>query len=616
MTWRPYNVVDTNTNPRVYPDPFLEASGIRHACCVPIQFRDNAEGAIVLYRKESTSFTTNDLSRAEIYARLVPLLYQAIQDQASFRLIRGVDQVLQRLQREETPSPLDGARKAATYICQHLKHTFQCIEASLFLSDLDSRDQSYRVIATTWPYRQEFPETYTMSDKGITSWVLRHGKSIRIFDLAKFKRDLAFYQRTYHGIEWTDSLKIRDGVSRYLSISNEADLPPFSLMAAPLLVGRRVLGVVRCCTILDGPAYFAERELALLETVATRFAQYWIGLITHHQLFTENERWHDLVGRIVTTNKSIRAHLDSDRPDEKNILSEIEKFAAELETNTQYDTGALVSTHSKTADSLLLEQLNLYKNLVQTLSRLGYAEAEVIKGIRAQHQIFLDLGHQLKTPVLQACSYLQNLQPGMRSDELVAGFRAVRGLLRKAKRVVLTTAVYAKLARNEPLEMGVAEYRVVDLVKPLIEAALDYEAILNPRRRVRFDIDRLAFERMNGTMFAADWDLLEQAISNLFDNAGKYSFEDTSVLVTASMIRDRLWISVCNRGIPIRADESQFCVMREWRSREARRSSSEGSGIGLWLVDNIMKAQSGELVVMPTTKGGLTEIKLGFKICP
>jgi signal transduction histidine kinase len=41
-------------------------------------------------------------------------------------------------------------------------------------------------------------------------------------------------------------------------------------------------------------------------------------------------------------------------------------------------------------------------------------------------------------------------------------------------------------------------------------------------------------------------------------------------------------------------------------------TTGEGSGIGLWIVDHIMKAHEGELIVVPTTSDGITEVKLVF----
>jgi len=46
----------------------------------------------------------------------------------------------------------------------------------------------------------------------------------------------------------------------------------------------------------------------------------------------------------------------------------------------------------------------------------------------------------------------------------------------------------------------------------------------------------------------------------------------------------------------------------------AAATTGEGSGIGLWIVENIMEAHNGELIVVPTTSNGVTEIKLVFPL--
>jgi nitrogen-specific signal transduction histidine kinase len=40
----------------------------------------------------------------------------------------------------------------------------------------------------------------------------------------------------------------------------------------------------------------------------------------------------------------------------------------------------------------------------------------------------------------------------------------------------------------------------------------------------------------------------------------------------------------------------------------------EGNGIGLWVVDNIMKAHRGELEIFPTTADKFTQVRLLFPI--
>ena len=72
-------------------------------------------------------------------------------------------------------------------------------------------------------------------------------------------------------------------------------------------------------------------------------------------------------------------------------------------------------------------------------------------------------------------------------------------------------------------------------------------------------------------------------------------------------------ITVTNKGIPIPASSVELCKKREWRSPEAEATSEEGGGIGLWIVDNIMRLQRGELLIIPTNREGITEVKLLFQ---
>jgi len=51
---------------------------------------------------------------------------------------------------------------------------------------------------------------------------------------------------------------------------------------------------------------------------------------------------------------------------------------------------------------------------------------------------------------------------------------------------------------------------------------------------------------------------------------------------------------------------------RGWRSELAWKSAGEGDGIGLWIVDAIMKAHGGRLQITPTDRLGRNEFRLLF----
>jgi signal transduction histidine kinase len=113
----------------------------------------------------------------------------------------------------------------------------------------------------------------------------------------------------------------------------------------------------------------------------------------------------------------------------------------------------------------------------------------------------------------------------------------------------------------------------------------------------------------------ADWALLEQCINNIVDNAAKYSFDQTVVSVSGGIQAKggEFYISVANEGFEVKPDEVPKLKQRGYRSDNAVWATGEGSGIGLWIVDEIMLAHGGMLSIAPT-QNGVTEVRLAFPI--
>jgi signal transduction histidine kinase len=111
----------------------------------------------------------------------------------------------------------------------------------------------------------------------------------------------------------------------------------------------------------------------------------------------------------------------------------------------------------------------------------------------------------------------------------------------------------------------------------------------------------------------ADPDLLEHALTNILDNAAKYCHPNTIVRCSGGLTgkkRDRFHITTRSRGLAILPGDVLKCANKGWQSEAAKWNNSDGSGIGLWIVDQVMKAHQGQLVVIPTNKDGFTEVKL------
>ncbi len=262
--------------------------------------------------------------------------------------------------------------------------------------------------------------------------------------------------------------------------------------------------------------------------------------------------------------------------------------------------------HAVVVADLIGRQLGLYHRLATTIVQLRRDQRQEI-------QTWADISHQLKGPINQA-KRRADLALEEKGSE-ISHLNAVRGLCRKAKRVVNSLNLLAELASEQPIPLNRVSLDYHSLVKMLIEASQDTELLIDPRRNIRFWVHSQSFRRTQLDRVEVDFDLLEQAITNILDNAGKYSFKNTVVDIFGGLTKRGLFqITVRNEGLKIRSQELKDCVTRLWRGEEAKVTTQEGSGIGLWIVDHIMKAHRGELLIMPTTSDNMTEVKLIFPI--
>jgi len=113
-------------------------------------------------------------------------------------------------------------------------------------------------------------------------------------------------------------------------------------------------------------------------------------------------------------------------------------------------------------------------------------------------------------------------------------------------------------------------------------------------------------------MTMADRSAITQAITNLVDNAIKYSGEVKKIYITAFMKNQYLHISVQDYGIGITKEDLNKVFDRFYRgSDESIQSKVKGTGLGLTLVKQIIEKHQGSIYVESKPgKGSTFTIKL------
>ncbi len=201
-----------------------------------------------------------------------------------------------------------------------------------------------------------------------------------------------------------------------------------------------------------------------------------------------------------------------------------------------------------------------------------------------------NVSHEIKTPV----TVIRGLAETLIDDpELDAPLRQrfLGKLDRQARRLLNLVTDLLSLSRLEseesPLELSPLD------VRDVLEESLQAIEPASEARRVTLATDWAD----DPLMVAGDDEALRQAVSNLLDNAVKYSPEDSRVTLRARRNRNRVIIEVIDEGPGIELRHHDRLFERFYRVDAARSRQLGGTGLGLAIVKHTALALGGEVAV-------------------
>jgi two-component system sensor histidine kinase MprB len=228
------------------------------------------------------------------------------------------------------------------------------------------------------------------------------------------------------------------------------------------------------------------------------------------------------------------------------------------------------------------------------IARLATAFNQMLAALAAsrdrQRQLVADAGHELRTPLTSLRTNLDLLSQadGQAGAGLPPEARAELLDDVRAQIEELTTLIgdLIELARDEPLTHVVESVDVPELVD---------RAVARVRRRV----PGITFDVETGPWFCiGEHAGLERAVTNLLDNAAKWS--PPSGTVTVRLVDGIL--TVDDEGPGIAVEDLPHVFDRFYRSQESRTMS--GSGLGLSIVRQVAERHSGTVEAGGSPAGG------------
>jgi len=116
----------------------------------------------------------------------------------------------------------------------------------------------------------------------------------------------------------------------------------------------------------------------------------------------------------------------------------------------------------------------------------------------------------------------------------------------------------------------------------------------------------LTCERVGGAIVRADGEWLRRLLINLLDNALKFTHDGGRVWVRVASADDRVTIAVSDTGVGIAPADRPHVFERFFRADPSRTSSTEGTGLGLSLVQWIVERHGGSIRLESAIGSGTT----------
>ena len=237
--------------------------------------------------------------------------------------------------------------------------------------------------------------------------------------------------------------------------------------------------------------------------------------------------------------------------------------------------------------------------LTRALNRLF---ATVRSNAQAQQQFLANAAHQLRTPL----AGLQTQLEVLRRDADAIGVRdRIDGMLDGTRRLSHTANQLLALARVEPTANAATEFGDIDL-RNLAEQAVAAHFEQAVQRRID-----LGVEAQPATVRGSAW-LLREMLANLVDNALAYLAGEGHVTVRCGMTGDgvaRAFIEVEDDGPGIPEEQRTRVTERFYR---LPGTSGDGCGLGLAIVDEIVRSHHAHLTITDAARGRGTRVRVTF----
>lgn len=249
--------------------------------------------------------------------------------------------------------------------------------------------------------------------------------------------------------------------------------------------------------------------------------------------------------------------------------------------------------HYSIADLSTMRDLASHAALAMENGRL-FEQAQ--RANASRHDVLQFVSHDLRNPLMGVMLSAETI---LRATPEVDRRRSGSQIARISRAAKQMRRMIEDLLDSTSLESGHLSVEIgAHPVRPILEGAMDLLQEQAVSRRVT-----LVVEVGSDAAIACDRQRVVQVISNLVDNALKFTPPDGRITISAHAVGDNMLFSVADSGSGIPADVRPHVFERY---RQASSGPGPGRGLGLYIAKGLVEAQHGSIWVDSREGAGAT----------
>ncbi len=220
---------------------------------------------------------------------------------------------------------------------------------------------------------------------------------------------------------------------------------------------------------------------------------------------------------------------------------------------------------------------------------------------RQQNNFLMAVTHELKSPIASVKLQLQTLLKHQLSPEKQT--EIIKDTLNDTDRLnaLVENILFVSKIENSIHQLHLEKLNISNVLNEILEKKKNL-FFLN--HKIEMDIKSDLFLKVDKEAFTS-------VVINLIENAVKYSPIDSTINIRLFETQNTIVFSVADNGIGISDEEKKKIFQKFYRVGNEETRNSKGTGLGLYIVNYIVKQHGGNVIVKNNKpKGSIFEVTI------